>query len=61
MSAGKDAIPLSEENPNWENSGLPDFTCETCGYHGKGYELLCEPDDDTLWCPNCGLASWIWD
>lgn len=60
MSAGKNAIPLIEENPKWKDS-LPFFTCSGCGYQGKGHELLCEEDSDTLYCPQCGTAGWIWD
>jgi len=59
MSAGENAIPLIEENKNWRDQ-LPGFTC-SCGYSGKGHELLCEEDETTLWCPVCGTAGWIWD
>jgi len=61
MSAGKNAIPLSEENQKWKNVGLPGFTCSSCGYHGAGYELLCEDDNATLYCPQCKTVGWIWD
>lgn len=60
MSAGKDAIPLIEENPAWKDK-LPGFICNGCGTRGKGHDLLCEEDDTTLWCPNCGTSDWIWD
>lgn len=59
MSAGNNAIPLIKENVNWKDK-LPSFTCE-CGYHGKGHELLCEEEETTLYCPQCGTAGWIWD
>ena len=59
MSAGKNAIPLYSENPEWMNE-LPTFIC-ICGFRGKGHELLCENDDDTLWCPSCKTAVWAWD
>jgi len=59
MSAGKNARPLIEENPEWKDQ-LPSFTCD-CGYSGLGHELLCEEDETTLYCPLCGLAAWIWD
>ena len=61
MSAGPNAIPLSEENPEWLREDLPGFTCQGCGYSGKGHELLCEEDDTTLWCPQCETAAWIWN
>ena len=59
MSAGDKAITLAEENPNGYvfNWG---FTCE-CGYRGVAGELLVEPDDTTMWCPQCRCAGWIWD
>ena len=60
MSAGKNAIPLIEENPNWKDD-LPSFTCNGCGYTGKGHELLCEEDNETLYCPQCETAAWVWD
>ena len=60
MSAGKNAIPLEEENIEWRSAGLPSFTCE-CGYSGAGHELLCEEDETTLYCPQCGCAGWVWD
>ena len=61
MSAGKNAIPLIKENPEWETIGLPSFTCQGCGYQGKGHELLCEDNETTMWCPQCGTAGWVWD
>ena len=59
MSAGKNAIPLSEENPEWLKTDIPDFKCD-CGYIGKGHELLVEEDNDTMYCPMCTTAAWIW-
>lgn len=60
MSAGPNAIPLSKENPEWLKR-TNSFICNNCGYKGIVYELLCEEDDDTLWCPQCRLADWGWD
>lgn len=59
MSAGPNAIPLREENPEWGGLDLSDFKCE-CGYTGKAYELLVEPDNDTMYCPVCKTTAWIW-
>lgn len=61
MSAPENAIPLSEENPEWTGCDLPSFTCTCCEYEGEGHELLCVEDNDTLWCPICGSVDWIWD
>ena len=62
MGAGPKAIPLYEENSEWKKSlSATTFTCQGCNYHGFGYELLCEDDEDTLWCPRCGTAGWAWD
>lgn len=66
MSAGPDAKPLGEKG--WtDDKGkpispekLPSFTCD-CGYQGMASELLAEEDNDTLYCPQCTTAAWIWD
>lgn len=60
MSAPDHAIPLSEENPNWKKEkGFPDFKCP-CGYEGRGHELLCVDESETLWCPVCRTSGWVW-
>jgi hypothetical protein len=58
MSAGEKAVPLVEENPDWEDQ-LPNYVCD-CGSYGKGHDLLCEEEETTLWCPVCGTAGWQW-
>lgn len=60
MSAGKNAIPLAQDVENPPDLG---FTCqdENCGYRGKAGELLVEPDNTTMYCPQCGNANWWWD
>ena len=61
MSAPSDTITLAEE----AEGDLPDwgFICNECGYRGKAAELLVDPsgEEDTMWCPQCGLAAWVWD
>lgn len=67
MSAPDNAITLEEEtDPKWwaENTLKNQwFTCEGCGYNGKAGELLVDPsgDNDTMWCPQCTTAAWVWD
>lgn len=63
MSAPSDAITLKEESAVMGRTVDWSFTCNECGYHGKAEELLVDPsgEDDTMWCPQCGLAAWIWD
>ena len=60
MSAGKNAIPLWKENPEWKNSKIGKIKCqnEACGHICEGYELLSEPDSDMLYCPICRTAGW---
>jgi len=58
MSALDTAIPLAEENPNWKEVNL-EFKCG-CGYRGHVSELLCVEDNDTMWCPVCLTAGWVW-
>jgi hypothetical protein len=61
MSAGPKAKPLAEENKEWLKCDWS-FICEYgCGYSGLAHELLAEEDEDTLYCPQCGTAGWIWD
>jgi hypothetical protein len=59
MSAPANAEPIGP--PAEGEDPLPDFTCEGCGYHGNGSELLgVDPDEDsTLWCPVCGCSGWV--
>ena len=69
MGAGPNAKPIGGDG--WTRDGrpvpasdLPTFTCqdEACSYHGRADELLEDGDDnDTLYCPACGLANWIFD
>lgn len=60
MSAPSDAITLQQEvegdPPKWQ------FKCHECDYQGSAAELLVDPsgENDTMWCPQCGLANWIW-
>lgn len=68
MSAGPNAKPIGKENWTDEKGNpvpperLPSFTCEHgCGYQGTADELLGEENEDTLYCPVCGTAGWIWD
>lgn len=60
MSAPDHAIPLSKENVDWETANLSDFKCFGCGYKGKGCELLCVDESETLWCPICRTSGWVW-
>ena len=60
MSAGPKAIPLSEENPNWEKDHPGQVECYGCRWEGQFYELLCEPDEETLWCPQCKASGWAY-
>jgi hypothetical protein len=59
MAAPDDAITLWQENENWKTNHWA-ATCE-CGWHGSSFELLCHADNETLWCPQCRTAAWIWD
>jgi len=69
MSAPDNAITLKAEadlhNPHWwETTDLDTwcFKCDACGYEGKAAELLVDPDgdNDTMWCPICTTAAWVW-
>ena len=70
MSAGPNAKPLGYDNflrsdgqiisIEEAKKGAWKFTCD-CGYKGEMGELLAEEGDDTLWCPACRSAGWIWD
>ena len=58
MSAGKQAIPLAQENPDWKEH--PErVLCVICQWQGFHHELLCEPDEETVWCPQCRGSRWI--
>ncbi len=61
MSASENAVSLEEfysgeEVIDWK------FSCQ-CGYEGTAKELLTEQDEDneTLYCPTCRCAAWVWD
>ena len=70
MSAPDNAKPLGTDG--WEVAGekltpeealrnLPTVTCEGCGWKGHVTELVAVPDEETLWCPQCGGSCWIYD
>jgi len=65
MGAPADAITLKQDSdPKWwesESLKYQSFVCP-CGYKGKAGELLVDPsgDNDTMWCPQCKAAGWIW-
>lgn len=39
---------------------LPRFVCQACKFEGRADELLAEDDNETLYCPRCETADWIW-
>ncbi len=39
---------------------LPRFVCQACKFKGRADELLAEDDNETLRCPRCKTADWIW-
>lgn len=53
MSASKEAMPVGSFQVR-----VPVF-CQ-CGWEGDVSELLAEDDEDTLYCPQCDTASWMW-
>lgn len=55
MSAGPNAKPLGKD-PN--EPPVP-VECSGCPWEGDVSELLAEPGDETLWCPCCGGATWV--
>lgn len=67
MSAPKDAKPLG--TAGWHDKDgkpvdpktLPKCKCQGCGWRGSVTELLGTDDDETMWCPQCGTASWVYD
>jgi hypothetical protein len=67
MGAPDNAISLEafSDPEQWKTSPARhlSFTCAGCGYQGTAGELLTEPEGDnqTLWCPVCGGAGWVWD
>lgn len=61
MSAGKDAIPMWKENIAWKKSAPEPVTCWGCNWKGPAYELLVEPDNQTMYCPQCGTSGWVFD
>lgn len=64
MSAGKDAVPMKDECANYPNAGglLWRVACqdEDCQWVGVVGELLVEPDNSTMYCPQCRTANWIY-
>jgi hypothetical protein len=63
MSAPQNAIPLVKENPDWiKKDPSWKFVCcdETCGHVGHASQLLCVPDNETMWCPICKTIDWVW-
>lgn len=55
----QDGKPMTTE----EIMALPTVTCEGCGWKGHTTDLLCvDPDENTtMWCPQCGTSSWLYD
>lgn len=72
MSAGKNAKavgfkgwchPVTGQSLSIEQAkeSLPRYRCE-CGHTGIAGELLEDGDDnDTLYCPVCRTAAWVWE
>lgn len=60
MSAGKHAIPLWQENIEWKTDPIGPVECQGCGWRGQHYELLCESDSETSWCPQCKGSGWVY-
>jgi len=65
MSAPKHAKSLGPDG--WMERGkpipvhrLPRVRCESCGWHGRVYELLAVDEEETLWCPQCGTSGWVY-
>jgi hypothetical protein len=67
MGAPSNAIPLEDyaDKAQWgmANTRHLTFECIGCGYKGTAGELLTEPEgnNQTLWCPQCRGATWVWD
>lgn len=53
--------PLGAEGWTCAVKDLPKFKCNGCGYSGRADELLAEDDNETLYCPICETADWIWE
>jgi len=68
MSAPNNAEPLGTQG--WQNKDgtpcnikdLPKVRCESCRWKGTVCELLgVDPEENqTMWCPRCRTASWIY-
>jgi len=55
-------IPLRIENPEWlKNNWKATCQDEACGWRGPVHDLLVEPDNSTMYCPQCGTANWVYD
>jgi hypothetical protein len=59
MSAGPDAIPMWQENAKWKQNAKEPVQCYGCEWKGQAYDLLCEADSQTLWCPQCRSTNWV--
>ena len=58
MSAGPNSIPLWKESIEWKTDPAGRVWCQGCNWKGQHYELLCEPDEETVWCPQCKGPGW---
>ena len=56
-----DLKPLGTKGWSVPVEELPYFVCQACGYKGRADELLGEDDNETLYCPRCETADWIWE
>lgn len=54
---GKNGQVVSEEKARRLS---PRCWC-TCGWHGQQYELLAVDEEETLWCPQCRTAAWMFE
>lgn len=62
MSAPDDAYVLQEgcDGPtNMKPFTIP-VVCESCGWKGTWGALLGSDDQETIWCPMCRVAAWVW-
>lgn len=60
MTPDEHRKPLGTKGWNCPVSRLPKFKCRACGKTGRASELCAEDDNETLYCPRCGTADWMW-